>query len=93
MDSVQIVDYSTTSYSSVYSQITKRVEELKSENAGLDFDYEINIISYFNSVKQVESVVYYIKYYSIVSQFNLMFKKTENRNTYTFETVKTTVAY
>jgi len=65
VDSMVLYEYAAYSYAALQVEITKKTQELKAEKE-VEYHAEVNIVTYFNAVKQTENVVYMVKYYTTV---------------------------
>lgn len=62
-------------------EVNKKVTEIEGQNTG-EVTAEVNVITYFNVVKQTENVVYLVKYSVRVNKFSVVYSKTENKSVY-----------
>ncbi len=78
VDSIALFEYSQYSYKSLLAEVAKKVTELTTEKT-VEYHSEINVITYFNAVKQTENVVYMVKYYTMANKFSIVYSKTEHK--------------
>lgn len=86
VESMVTYEYSEHSYQSLLDIVTKKTTDLKSTTT-LEYFYEVNMLTYFNTVKQTENVVYLVKYYTYVNKFKIIFHKIDHKSTFFQETI------
>lgn len=84
--SMAVFEYSQYSYSALMEEVNKKVEEITGQG---EVTAEVNLVTYFNAVKQTENVVYLVKYSVRVNKFSVVYSKTENKSVYLMTEEKT----